>query len=183
MSRFINRSMTWLLVLLLVSPVPPPVAGQTAEATFKPEEIEQLVAPIALYPDSLVSQILMASTYPLEVVEADRWVKQNKNQKGDAFAAALEKQSWDPSVKSLANFPQVLSMMSEKLELTQKLGDMFIAQQKDVLDAVQRLRAKAQESGNLKTTHRAKSHRREKKLSRSSRPIRRWFMFLLTTQQ
>jgi len=152
MSRFINRSMTWLLVLLPSPLVPPPVAGQTAEATFKPEEIEQLVAPIALYPDSLVSQILMASTYPLEVVEADRWVKQNKNQKGDAFAAALEKQTWDPSVKSLTNFPQVLSMMNEKLELTQKLGDMFIAQQKDVLDAVQRLRAKAQESGNLKTT-------------------------------
>jgi hypothetical protein len=94
----------------------------------------------------------MASTYPLEVVEADRWAKQNKNQKGDAFAAALEKQTWDPSVKSLTNFPQVLSMMSEKLELTQKLGDVFLAQQKDVLDAVQRLRAKAEQSGNLKTT-------------------------------
>lgn len=152
MSRIINRSMTSLLVLLLVSPVPPPVAAQTAAVTFKPEEIEQLVAPIALYPDSLVSQILMASTYPLEVVEADRWAKQNKNQKGDAFAAALEKQTWDPSVKSLTNFPQVLSMMSEKLELTQKLGDVFLAQQKDVLDAVQRLRAKAEQSGNLKTT-------------------------------
>jgi hypothetical protein len=152
MNRFVNRSLTWLIVLLLAFPAPPPVAAQTAAVTFKPEEIEQLVAPIALYPDSLVSQILMASTYPLEVVEADRWAKQNKNQKGDAFAAALEKQTWDPSVKSLTNFPQVLSMMSEKLELTQKLGDVFLAQQKDVLDAVQRLRAKAEQSGNLKTT-------------------------------
>ena len=106
MSRFINRSMTWLLVLLLVSPVPPPAAGQTAEATFKPEEIEQLVAPIALYPDSLVSQILMASTYPLEVVEADRWVKQNKNQKGDAFAAALEKQDLGSQRKVTDKFPR-----------------------------------------------------------------------------
>ena len=138
--------------MLLALPFPLPIAAQNSTVTFKPEEIEQLVAPIALYPDSLVSQILMASTYPLEVVEADRWAKQNKNLKGDPFAAALEKQSWDPSVKSLANFPQVLSMMSEKLELTQKLGDVFLAQQKDVLDAVQRLRTKAQESGNLKTT-------------------------------
>ena len=152
MNRFLNRPFIWLLVLLMIFPLPPPVPAQSTAATFKPEEIEQLVAPIALYPDSLVSQILMASTYPLEVVEADRWAKQNKNQKGDAFAAALEKQSWDPSVKSLVNFPQVLSMMSEKLEITQKLGDVFLAQQKDVLDAVQRLRAKAQKEGNLKTT-------------------------------
>ena len=152
MNRSLNRPFIWLLVLLMIFPLPPPVPAQSTAATFKPEEIEQLVAPIALYPDSLVSQILMASTYPLEVVEADRWAKQNKNQKGDAFAAALEKQSWDPSVKSLVNFPQVLSMMSEKLEITQKLGDVFLAQQKDVLDAVQRLRAKAQKEGNLKTT-------------------------------
>ena len=152
MKQFITRSMTVVLAMLLMLPMPPRLFAQGATATFKPEEIEQLVAPIALYPDSLVSQILMASTYPLEVVEADRWAKQNKNQKGDAFAAALEKQSWDPSVKSLVNFPQVLSMMSEKLEITQKLGDVFLAQQKDVLDAVQRLRAMAQKEGNLKTT-------------------------------
>ncbi len=119
---------------------------------FKPEEIEQLVAPIALYPDSLVSQILMASTYPLEVVQADRWAKANKTLKGDALTKALEAQSWDPSVKSLVNFPQVLAMMSEKLDVTQKLGDAFLAQQKDVMDAIQRLRAKAQAQGNLKTT-------------------------------
>jgi hypothetical protein len=148
-------AMRWtsiVLAVILTFPLSPIVIAQTAAATYKPEEIEQLVAPIALYPDSLVSQILMASTYPLEVVEADRWAKQNKNQKSDAFAAALEKQSWDPSVKSLVNFPQVLSMMSEKLEVTQKLGDVFLAQQKDVLDAVQRLRVKAQKEGNLKTT-------------------------------
>jgi hypothetical protein len=129
-----------------------PLVAEDPKPTFKPEEIEQMVAPIALFPDSLVSQILMASTYPLEVVEADRWVKQNKNLKGDALAAALEKQSWDPSVKSLVNFPQVLSTMSEKLDQTQKLGDAFLSQQKDVLDAIQRLRAKAQAEGNLKTT-------------------------------
>ena len=111
-----------------------------------------MVAPIALYPDSLVSQILMASTYPLEVVEAARWVKANKTLKGDALTAALEQQTWDPSIKSLVNFPQVLAMMNQKLDLTQRLGDAFLAQHKDVLDAIQQLRAKAQAQGNLKTT-------------------------------
>ncbi len=111
-----------------------------------------MLAPIALYPDSLLSQMLMASTYPLEVVQADRWVKQNTDVKGDALARALEQQSWDPSVKSLVNFPQVLAMMSEGLEVTVKLGDAFIGQQTQVLQTIQKLRARAQETGNLKTT-------------------------------
>ena len=152
MNSILSKAVIWLLVALMSVPWPVPLAGQGSGATFKPEEIEQMVAPIALYPDSLVSQILMASTYPLEVVEADRWAKQNKNLKGDALAAALEKQSWDPSVRSLVNFPQVLSTMSEKLDQTQKLGDAFLSQQKEVLDAIQRLRAKAQAEGNLQTT-------------------------------
>jgi hypothetical protein len=136
----------------MVWPWPLRLDAQGTGAVFKTEEIEQLVAPIALYPDELVSQILMASTYPLEVVQADRWAKANKTLKGDALTKALEAQSWDPSVKSLVNFPQVLAMMSEKLDVTQKLGDAFLAQQKDVMDAIQRLRAKAQAQGNLKTT-------------------------------
>src|SRR5215813_9396435 len=139
MYRFVNRSLVWLLVLLLASPPLPRVAAQDTAAALKPEEIEQLVAPIALYPDSLVSQILMASTYPLEVVEAARWAKQNQNLKGDALASALDKQDWDPSVRSLVNFPDVLSKMSDKLDWTQKLGDAFLSQQKQVLDAVQNL--------------------------------------------
>ena len=118
--------------------------------------MEALVAPIALYPDSVLSQVLMASTYPLEVVYASRWVKANPNVKGDAAIKAVEKQTWDVSVKSLVAFPQVLEPMADKLEWTQKLGDAFLAQQKDVLDAVQRLRAKAQQSGNLKTTEQQK---------------------------
>ncbi len=126
--------------------------GQNAGPTFKPEEIEQLVAPIALYPDSLISQILMASTYPLEVVEADRWLQKNKDLAENQLTDALEKQTWDPSVKSLVGFPQVLDMMNEKLEWTQKLGDAFLAQQKDVLEAIQSLRKKAQQEDNLKTT-------------------------------
>jgi hypothetical protein len=146
----LKQLLVWLLVVLVSLPWPVRLDAQGTGAVFKPEEIEQLVAPIALYPDSLVSQILMASTYPLEVVEAARWAKANKTLQGDALTAALEQQPWDPSVKSLVNFPQVLAMMNEKLDLTQRLGDAFLAQQKDVLDAVQRLRAKAQ--GNLKTT-------------------------------
>ena len=123
---------------------------------FKPEEIEALVAPIALYPDSLLSQVLMASTYPLEIVQAARWVKANPNIKGDAAVKAVESQTWDVSVKSLVAFPQVLEPMNEKLDWTQKLGDAFLADQKAVLDAVQRLRPKADQSGNLKSTEQQK---------------------------
>jgi len=143
-----------VLSLILLMAVPPAVFAQDAgtKPVFKQEELEQILAPIALYPDSLLTQVMMASTYPLEIVQADRWTKQNKNMKGDALAKALEAQAWDPSVKSLVNFPQILTMMSEKLDWTQKLGDAFLAQQKDVLGTVQKLRAKAQASGNLKTT-------------------------------
>ena len=152
MNRTISlKTLAWFLTVLLATP--PTILAQQAEQTvFKQEELDQILAPIALHPDPLVSQILMASTYPLEVVQADRWAKQNATLKGDALTAALEKQDWDASVKSLVNFPQVLTMMSEKLDWTQKLGDAFLADQKVVLDTIQKLRAKAQESGNLKTT-------------------------------
>ena len=128
------------------------VSASADEPTFKPEELEQMLAPIALYPDSLLSQMLMASTYPIEVVQADRWAKENKDVKGDALTEAMETQKWDPSVKSLVNFPQVLAMMSDRLEVTVKIGDAFIGQQKEVLETIQKLRGKAQEMGNLKTT-------------------------------
>ncbi|HET7008897.1 MAG TPA: DUF3300 domain-containing protein, partial [Candidatus Binatia bacterium] len=152
MRTLLTRTWAWILILLLA--IPPGVVAQQSEATaiLKPEELEQVLAAIALYPDPLISQILMASTYPLEVVQADRWAKQNASLKGDAVTAALEKQDWDPSVKSLVAFPQVLTMMSEKLDWTQKLGDAFLADEKKVLDTIQRLRAKAQAAGNLKTT-------------------------------
>ena len=138
---------------MFIVAVPPGASGQPAgPPAFQQAELDQLLAPIALYPDSLLAQIFMASTYPLEVVQADRWAKQNKSLKGDALTAALEQQPWDPSVKSLVNFAQVLGMMSEKLDWTQKLGDAFLAQQKDVMDSVQRLRRQAMEAGSLKTT-------------------------------
>jgi len=140
-----------ILSWVLVSAIDAQPASKPSSGTFKPEEIDALVAPIALYPDTLLSQIFMAASYPIEVVQADRWVKANPDLKGDAQAAELEKQSWDPSVKSLVNFPQVLSMMSDKLDWTVKLGDAFIGQQQDVMNAVQKLRAKAHAEGNLKS--------------------------------
>ena len=122
------------------------------QASFSEAQIEQLVAPIALYPDSLLTQILMASTYPLEVVEAARWSHDNPTIKGQALEAVMQTQSWDPSVKALAAVPQTLQMMSNKLDWTQQLGDAFLAQQQGVLDAVQKLRAEAQATGNLQST-------------------------------
>lgn len=138
-----------LCAMLLLAPGAGAV--ETQQRTFKTEEVEQLVAPIALYPDPLVAQVLMASTYPLEIVSAARWSKANPKVSGKALEDALQKQTWDPSVKSLTAVPQVLAMMNEKIDWTQKLGDAFLAQQKDVMDAIQRLRAKAQEAGNLKS--------------------------------
>jgi Protein of unknown function (DUF3300) len=152
MNNCLKQLLIWLTIFLSSCAWSGGLKNQGNGAMFKPEEIEQLVAPIAHYSDSLVSQILMAATYPLEVVQADRWVKANKSLQGEALTAALESQPWDQSVKSLVNFPQVLGMMGEKLDWTQRLGDAFLAQQKDVLNAVQKLRAKAQAQGNLKTT-------------------------------
>ncbi|CAG4892241.1 DUF3300 domain-containing protein [Paraburkholderia saeva] len=141
----------WFFVALTMASGNVSAQNESQQPTFKPEEIEALVAPIALYPDSVLSQVLMASTYPLEIVHAARWVKANPNIKGDAAVKAVQDQTWDVSVKSLVAFPQVLEPMNEKIDWTQKLGDAFLAQEKDVLAAVQRLRAKAQESGNLKS--------------------------------
>src|SRR5262245_58566915 len=124
--------------------------GETPRRTTA--HLEQLVAPIALYPDALLSQVLMASTYPLEVVEAARWSQSNPGVTGQALEDAMQKQSWDPSVKALTAVPQTLQMMNDKLEWTRELGDAFLAQQADVLDAVQRLRQRADNAGNLKTT-------------------------------
>jgi hypothetical protein len=128
-----------------------PAAASTDQA-LKPEALEALVAPIALYPDPLLALVLMASTYPLEVVQAERWVGDNKSLKDDKLKAAVDKQAWDDSVKGLVATPSVLEMMSSKLDWTQKLGDAVLAQQPDVMDAIQRLRARAQASNKLKST-------------------------------
>jgi len=146
----------WSLVLLMAVP-PGGIMAQGMNSgeqmTFRQEELDQMLAPIALYPDELLSQILMAATYPLEVVEAARWVQANPNLRGDQLAAALEQREWDPSVKSLVNFPPILQMMSEKLEWTEILGDAFLAGQDQVMDTIQKLRQKAQAQGSLRTTN------------------------------
>lgn len=140
------------LILLLTFPAGLFAQEPTGKQAFSQGQLEQILAPVALYPDEVLAQILIAATYPIEVVQADRWVKQNSGLKGNALTSALEQQPWDPSVKSLVNFPQVLTMMSEKLDWTQNLGDAFLAQQEDVMKSVQVLRNKANASGNLKTT-------------------------------
>jgi uncharacterized membrane protein YgcG len=124
----------------------PPYTQQT------PEQLQQLVAPIALYPDSLVAQILAASTFPEQVVEADRWAQAHPDLKAEALGQAVDSQPWDPSVKALTAFPSVLGNMDKNLSWTSSLGDAYYNQQQDVMDAVQVMRRKAQDAGNLKTT-------------------------------
>jgi hypothetical protein len=147
-----SHHMVIVAVLLAVALWPLPTTAQEAPKTFKPEELEQLVAPIALHPDPLLAQVLMASTYPLEVVQAARFVKENANLKGDQLNEALKQHPWDDSVKSLVSFPKVLAMLNDKLDWLQKLGDAFLGQQQELMAAVQRLRARAQSSGQLSTT-------------------------------
>ena len=162
MKRPLIKALAVVLAFLLGAPQGVIAQSGAEEKTFSQEELDQLVAPIALYPDSLLAQILMASTYPLEVVQAERWVKANQKLKGDALTTALEKENWDPSVKSLVNFPQVLDMMNEKLDWTQKLGDAFLAQQKDVMATVQKLRPEGQGAGQPEDQRAAEGGCRER---------------------
>ncbi|MFH1028704.1 MAG: DUF3300 domain-containing protein [Pseudomonadota bacterium] len=153
--KLVLCGMAWLIAALLAMPAG--IMAQEAEASdqsykFSKEELTQMLAPIALYPDALTAQILMASTYPLEVVEADRWKNKNRNLKGDDLDSALQDKTWDPSVKSLCHFPDILAAMSDKLDQTRKLGDAFLSQEEEVMGTIQDLRRKASEQGNLKTT-------------------------------
>src|SRR5438045_7437762 len=157
MKTFLRHALKPLLVLLVSASVvfaQTPPAPRKAAATQ--QELDQMLAPIALYPDSLLSQVLMASTYPLEVVEAARWSEQNKGLKGDSLQRALQQQKWDESVKSLCAFPEVLDKMNKDLAWTQKVGDAFLGQQKQVMDTVQNLRQKAQANDSLKTNEQQK---------------------------
>ena len=124
---------------------------QPQQQPLNQQELAQLVAPIALYPDALLAQVLTASTYPLEVAMAARWSEKNPDLKGAALEDAMQKEPWDPSVKGLTSVPQVLAMMSDKLDWTQQLGEAFLAQPDDIQNAIQVLRARADEAGNLKS--------------------------------
>src|SRR5271170_2244292 len=148
------RSITLAIMVLIPfganAQTPQAVASETQ--LLKPAELDQLVAPIALYPDSLLAEVLMASAYPLDIVQAERWLEANKNLTGDQLKAAVDKHPWDESIKSLVATPSVLKMMSEKLDWTEKLGNAVVAQQADVMDGIQRLRAKAQANNKLSST-------------------------------
>lgn len=146
----LRRLWIWTATLLAIGALTCNAAS-AQDGKLKTEELDQLLAPIALYPDDLLTNVLMASTYPLDVVQAARWRGEagNTKLKGEALTKALESKEWDPSIKSLVQFPDVLEMMSEKLDWTQKLGDAFLGQQSEVMDEIQVLRRKADEAGNL----------------------------------
>lgn len=142
--------MRWLLVLFAGLILASGSAhAQNEPRDFTAAELDQMLAPIALYPDTILSHVLIAATYPLEVVQADRWVRDNPNLEAEVAVAAVEDQDWDPSVKALVAFPQILERMSDDLAWTQKLGDAFLDDEAEVMDAIQRLRNHAYASGNL----------------------------------
>lgn len=149
----LGRSLAPIIVAVCVAITPPLALG--AESTtppadaFPPEQIEQLVAPIALYPDALIAQILMASTYPLDVVQAKRWLDDHEDLEEEALDQAVKEESWDDSVKALVFFPSVLAFMNDNLDWTQDLGDAVLAQQGEVTETIQRLRAEADRTGAL----------------------------------
>ncbi len=145
----------WPQILLAYQDASAPAPAATSQPPYTqqtPEQLQQLVAPIALYPDSLVAQVLAASTFPEQIVEADRWVQANPNLQGNALAQAVDQQRWDPSVKALAAFPSILGNMDKNLSWTSSLGDAYYNQQQDVMNAVQVMRQRAQAAGNLQTT-------------------------------
>src|SRR4029079_9576837 len=126
--------------------------SQTAEAAKIPnDQLDSLVAPIALYPDPLLAQTLAACTYPIEIMQLGQWLEKNKNLKDQALADAVAKQPWDPSVQAMAAFPEVAGRMAGNIQWTSDMGNAFLAQQEDVMAAVQRMRAKAESKGALKT--------------------------------
>src|SRR3974390_2507271 len=132
-------------------------AGNQQKPFISPEQLDSLVAPIALYPDSLLAQVLAASTYPLQIVTAQRWVQQNSNLKGKALLEAAGKQDWDPSVAALVAFPDVFRVLDQNLDWTTALGNAFLAQQSDVMAAVHRMRMRGQQPANLQSPPHAAS--------------------------
>jgi len=131
-------------------------SAQTSAAKIPPDQLDSLVAPIALYPDPLLAQALAASTYPLEIIQLQQWLEKNKNLKDKALADAVAKQSWDPSIQAMAALPDVVKRLADDIQWTTDLGNAFLAQQSDLMDAVQRMRKKAQDKGNLKSTEQQK---------------------------
>lgn len=138
-----------LTVIPLLTVTPVVLAADEPNVAFSQAELDQMLAPIALYPDALLSQVLIASTYPLEIIQADRWVRSNKDLKTEDALKFAENKDWDPSVKSLVAFPDILHRLSDDVDWTQRLGDAFLGNEDQVMDAVQRLRKRAYATGNL----------------------------------
>jgi hypothetical protein len=164
--KFLKQSLSLLLsYCLLLASAPGGLAAQADQsgpqppvqaAQQTPEQLQQLVAPIALYPDALVAQVLAAATYPDQVVEADRWLQKHTDLKGEQLGKEVDKRPWDPSVKALVEFPSVLANMDKNLSWTSSLGDAYVNQAQDVMKAVQVMRDRAQKAGNLKSTSQEK---------------------------
>lgn len=159
------RNFTALLCALLIAPgnalsfaqqAQPPVASDEQATTLPAEQLDSLVAPIALYPDPMLSQTLVASTYPLEIVQLQQWLGKNKGLKDQALADAVKKQNWDPSIQAMAGLPDVVKQLAENIKWTADLGNAFLAQKDDVMEAIQRMRKKALDAGNLKSTEQQK---------------------------
>ena len=131
-------------------------APEKAAAKIPPDQLDSLVAPIALYPDPMLAQTLAASTYPLEIVQLQQWLTKNQGLKEKALADAVAKQPWDPSVQAMAGLPEVVKRLADDIQWTTDLGNAFLAQQSDVMDAVQRMRKKAKDTGNLKSSEQQK---------------------------
>jgi hypothetical protein len=158
-----NRGLVAMLCALILVPgdalsyvqssAPP---QEQAAAKIPPDQLDSLVAPIALYPDPMLAQVLAASTYPLEIIQLQQWLAKNPNLKDKALADAVAKQSWDPSVQAMAGLPDVVKLLANDIQWTTDLGNAFLAQQADVMEAVQRMRKKAEEKGNLKSTEQQK---------------------------
>jgi len=167
-SEFVMRTLRNLVAIICAAILVPgdvnvmaiPASGQAAPAEqaarIPAEQLDSLVAPIALYPDPMLSQTLVASTYPLEIIQLQQWLEKNKGLKDKALADAVKKQDWDPSIQAMAALPEVVKQMSENIKWTTDLGNAFLSQQGDVMDAVQRMRKKANESGNLKSSEQQK---------------------------
>src|SRR3974390_1523926 len=159
----IMRNLVAVLCAILLAPgnmsvLAPPLATaqEAAAAKIPPDQLDSLVAPIALYPDPLLAQTLAASTYPLEIIQLQQWLKKNPHLKDQALVDAVMKQPWDPSVQGMAGLPDLVKRLADDIQWTADLGNAFLAQESDVMDAVQRMRKKAQDKGTLKTTEQQK---------------------------
>ncbi|MET0355477.1 MAG: DUF3300 domain-containing protein, partial [Cellvibrio sp.] len=159
--RFQNLFLGLFTLVSLLTFTPSTFAADDEPVDFSQAELDQMLAPIALYPDALLSQVLIASTYPLEIIQADRWVRSNKDLKAEDALKFAENKDWDPSVKALVAFPDVLNRMSEDVDWTQRLGDAFLSDEDEVMDTVQRLRKRAYASGNLEKAQHIKAEQED----------------------